>query len=89
MGADVEGAVFAIVTCTMAPKTFSKSGGGAASYWDIEKASRSREDRTIITELYYERTIGVHGIFVQTVFRVDGSEGGGCIGQSRGRDSCE
>ena len=62
--ADVEGTIFAIVTCTMAPKTFGKSRGGTASYRDIEKASRSREDRTIITELYYERTVGVHGIFV-------------------------
>ena len=89
MWADVEGTIFAIVTCTMAPKTFGKSGGGAVSYWDMEEASQGGEDRTIVAKLYYERTIGVHGIFVQAVFRVDGSEGGGCVRQSRGRDSCE
>ena len=50
--ADVEGAVFAIVTCTMAPKTFSQSGSGATSDRDVKEAGRSGEDRTIVAKLY-------------------------------------
>ena len=80
MWADVEGAILAIVTCTMAPKAFGQRGSGAASDWDIEKASWGREDWTIITELYYERTIGVHRIFIQAVFRIDSGKRGRGIG---------
>ena len=64
VGADVEGAVFAIVTCTMAPKTFSQSGSGATSDRDVKEASRSGKDGTIVTELYHERTVCIHSIFV-------------------------
>ena len=64
MGTDVEGTVFTIVTCTMTPKTLGQSGSGATSDRDIKEASRSREDRTIVTKLYHERTVCVHSIFV-------------------------
>ena len=64
VGTDVEGTVFTIVTCTMAPKTFSKHGGGAASDWDVKKVSWGGEDRTIVTELYHKRAICIHSIFI-------------------------
>ena len=62
--ADVEGTIFAIVTCTMAPKTFGKSGGGAVSYWDMEEASQGGEDRTIVAKLNHERAVCIDSIFV-------------------------
>ena len=41
VGADVEGTVFTIVTCTMAPKTFGESRSGATGDWDVKEASGS------------------------------------------------
>ena len=89
MGADVEGTIFAIVTCTMAPKTFSYSRSGATSNWDVKEASWGREDRTIVTELYYKRPVCINSILVEAIFGVDSSERRGGVGQSRGRDACE
>ena len=45
---DVLGAVFLIVTCTRAPKTFGEGRSGAMSNGDIEEASRGRDDWTIV-----------------------------------------
>ena len=64
MGADVEGAVFAIVTCTMAPKAFGEGGSGATGDWDIKEVSGGREDRTIIAELYHERAVRIDSVFI-------------------------
>ena len=80
MRADIEGTVFSIVTCTMAPKAFGQGRSGAASDGNIKEASWSREDRTIITELYNEGAIGVHSVLVNTIFWVDSGKRGGGIG---------
>ena len=64
MGADVERAVLAIVTCTKAPKTFGQCGSGATRDRDVEEAHWGRYDWTIITKLHDERTVGVHSILV-------------------------
>ena len=89
MRADVEGAVLLIVTCTMAPKTFSQSGGGAASDGNVKEASRSGKDGAIVTELHHERAVCIDSVLVQAVFRVDSGERGRGVGQSGGRDACE
>ena len=89
VGADVKGAIFTIVTCTMAPKAFGQSRSGATGDWDVKEASGSREDWTIIAELYHERTVCVDSILIQTVFRVNSGERRRGIGQSGGRDACE
>ena len=79
MGADVEGTVFAIVTCTMAPKAFGEGGSGATGDWDIKEVSGSRDDRMIVSKLHNERTIDGHSIFIEAIFRVYGSEGRGSV----------
>ena len=89
MGADVEGAVLTIVTCTMAPKAFGQSRSGTTSDRDVKEASRSGKDRTIVTELYHKRTVCIDSILVQAVFRVNSGERRRGVGQSRGREACE
>ena len=64
VGADVEGAVLTIVTCARAPKALSERGGGAMGDGYIKEAHWGGKNRTIVSQLYDKRAIGVHGIFV-------------------------
>ena len=82
MGADVEGAVLAIVTCARALKAFNESRGRAMSNGDIKEVSGSRDDRMIVSKLHNERTIDGHSIFVEAIFRVYGGEGRGSVRRS-------
>ena len=84
VGTDIEGTVFMIVACIRAPKAFSEGRSRAMSNRDIEEASGSRDDWTIVTNSYDKRLIVSYCIFVQAVFRVDGSERGRGVGQGRG-----
>ena len=64
MGAGVEGAVLAIVTCTRAPKALGERGSGAMRDGDVEEAGWGRDDRTIVSQLYDERAVDVHSILI-------------------------
>ena len=86
---DVLGAIFSIVTCTRAPKAFSKGGSGATSNRDIEEASGGRDYWTIIANLHDKGLVVGYCIFIQAIFWVDSSEGGGDIRWSRGEQLCK
>ena len=64
MRADVEGTVLTIVTCARAPKAFSEREGGAARDGDVKKVSRGRNDWTIVSELYDERSVCIHSVLI-------------------------
>ena len=64
VGTDVEGAVLMIVTCARAPKALSEHRGGAMRDGDIKEARGGRNNRTIVSELYDKRAIGIYSILV-------------------------
>ena len=64
VGADVEGAVLAIVTCARALKALSERGSGATRDGDIEEAGWGGDERTIVSQLYDERAVDVHSILI-------------------------
>ena len=64
VGTDVEGAVLTIVTCARAPKALSERRGGATRDGDIKEVRGGRNNRTIVSELYDKRAIGIHSILV-------------------------
>ena len=84
MRTDVLETVFSILTCTRAPKAFSKGRSEATSDGDIEEASGGRDDWTIVANSHDKGLVVCYCVFIQAVFGVDGSEGGRDIGWSRG-----
>ena len=64
VGADVEGAVLTIVTCARAPKTVGERGSGVTRDGYVKEACWGGNNRTIVSQLYNKRAIGVHSIFV-------------------------
>ena len=64
VGADIEGAVLTIVTCTRAPKALSEHGSGTTRDRDIKEACWGRNNWMIVPELYDKRAIGIHSILV-------------------------
>ena len=64
VGTDVEGAVLTIVTCARAPKALSERGGRVTRDGYIKEARWGRKNRTIVSQLYDKRAVGVHSILV-------------------------
>ena len=64
VGADVEGAILAIVTCARAPKTIGERGSRATRDGYVKEVCWGGNDRTIVSQLYDKRAISVHSILV-------------------------